>query len=103
MEVSDALLAAARNYLDITWEDADGDVKLRGILARGIKYLDAAAGVSLDYSVEDIPRALLFDYARYDRAGARDEFENNYLSEILALQIKSEVEFIDSKEAADVQ
>jgi len=43
-DVPDVLLADTRNYLDITWADPDGDVKLLGILARGMAYLDHAAG-----------------------------------------------------------
>ena len=31
----DELLAAAKNYLDITWEDQEGDKKLSGILEPG--------------------------------------------------------------------
>lgn len=81
------LLAAAKNYLDITWDDPEGDRKLSGILGRGMKYLDGIAGRELDYSTEDKPRELLFDYARYVRSNALDEFQGNYLHELLALQI----------------
>ncbi|WP_418664356.1 hypothetical protein [Anaerotruncus massiliensis (ex Liu et al. 2021)] len=85
------LLAAAKNYLDITWDDPEGDRKLSGILGRGMKYLDGIAGRELDYSTEDKPRELLFDYARYVRSNALDEFQGNYLHELLALQISEEV------------
>ena len=59
-DVPDILLADARNYLDITWADADGDVKLLGILARGMGYLDHAAGVELDYGEGTAARAVSF-------------------------------------------
>ena len=85
------LLAAAKNYLDITWDDPEGDRKLSGILGRGMKYLDGIAGRELDYSTEDKPRELLFDYGRYVRSNALDEFQGNYLHELLALQISEEV------------
>lgn len=84
------LLTAARNYLDITWEDAAGDEKLAGILARGQVYLNRIAGSSLDYSAEDKPRELLFDYLRYVRSNALGDFQNNYLHELLALQMDEE-------------
>lgn len=90
-EVNSQLLAAARNYLDITWDDPEGDRKLSGILGRGMKYLDGIAGRELDYSDEDKPRELLFDYARYARSNALDEFQGNYLHELLSLQIGEEV------------
>ena len=85
------LLNAVRNYLDITWNDADGDTKLTGIISRGIKYIDSVAGTELDYTIEDKPRELLFDYCRYVRSNALDEFQTNYLPELLSLQIMEEV------------
>lgn len=85
------LLAAVRNYLDVTWTDATTDEKLTGIISRGIKYIDRHAGSTLDYSIEDNPRALLFDYCRYGWSNSLDEFSTNYLPEILALEITESV------------
>lgn len=85
------LLTDARNYLDITWTDGDTDRKLEGILRRGMNYLDGKAGAGLDYAEEGQPRALLFDYARYARANALDEFEGNYLHDLLSLQLEHRV------------
>ena len=87
-ELPAGLLADVKNYLDITWDDADTDKKLAGIIARGMSYLSRAAGAALDYTEEDAPRALLMDYCRYARSGALDEFQANYLAELLALQIQ---------------
>lgn len=90
-DVPDDLLKDTRNYLDITWTDPDGDAKLRGILARGMGYLDHAAGVELDYGEGTAARALLFDYARYVRAGALQDFGRDFASELLGLHISGEV------------
>lgn len=87
----EGLLTAVRNYLDITWEDPAGDEKLSGIIARGMQYINKVAGAELDYTVEDKPRELLFDYCRYARSNALDEFQGNYLHELLSLQIAQEV------------
>ena len=92
MALPDGLLDAVGNYLDITWTDAEGDIKLTGIIERGMKYLDAAAGEELDYSAEDKPRELLMDYCRYVRSNALHEFQVNYLPELLSLQNQKEVE-----------
>lgn len=86
------LLAVVKNYLDITWDDDLLDEKLSGIIQRGIKYINAVAGEELDYTLEDKPRELLLDYVRYVRSNALDEFRNNYLHELLSLQIDKEVE-----------
>lgn len=92
------LLQSARNYLDITWDDPDGDLKLYGILTRGMKYLDGIAGAALDYTAEDAPRALLFDYVRYVRADALNEFQLTYLHELIGLQMNTGMK----DESADV-
>lgn len=85
------LLASAKNYLDMTWEDTAGDTKLSGILSRGITYLDHRAGVELDYADGTEAQGLLFDYARYVRANALQGFETDFLSELLRLHIDGEV------------
>lgn len=85
-DLPSGLLAAVRNYLDITWFDADLDTKLTGIISRGIKYIDKTAGAAQVYTEEDKPRELLFDYCRYARSNALDEFQRNYLPELLSLQ-----------------
>ena len=90
-DTPETLLQDARSYLDITWEDPDGDGKLLGILARGMAYLDHTAGVELDYSEGTNPRALLLDYVRYVRAGALQDFGLDFASELLGLHIAGEV------------
>lgn len=91
MALCEGLLAAVRNYLDITWADAAGDEKLTGIITRGMAYLNAVAGEDLDYSEEGKPRELLMDYCRYVRSNGLDDFQRNYLHELLTLQTQSEV------------
>ena len=100
MSLPAGLLDAVKNYLDITWEDPAGDEKLAGIISRGIKYLNSVAGAELDYTEEDKPRELLFDYCRYVRSNALDEFQVNYLHELLSLQIQQEVrDYAESEDA----
>lgn len=81
------LLSDVKNYLDITWEDVEGDEKLTGILARGMAFLDGVAGKKLDYEAESLPRALLFDYTRYVRANALELFSQNFKQELITLRI----------------
>ena len=82
-------------------DDPEVDRKVSGFLLRGMKYIEGIAGQSLDYSTEDKPRALLFDYAHYVRSNALAEFQGNYLHELLALQISEEVKG-DTGEASGV-
>lgn len=92
------LLNELKNYLDITWEDDQTDIKLLGMIERGMKYLNRVAGTELDFTVNDKPKELLFDYCRYVRSNALEMFQQNYLHELLSLQIQAEV---DSYEASD--
>lgn len=97
IEVSAGLLAEAKNYLDITWADAEEETKLSGQIRRGIAYITAKTGVpntafgsdAADYD----PRAqeLLFNYLLYDRAGSADQFRANYASDINGLRMRQEV------------
>jgi hypothetical protein len=91
MALPEGLLEAVRNYLDITWADADLDKKLTGIIERGIKYIDSVAGAAMDYEVEDKPRGLLLDYCRYVRSNALNEFQINYQHELLSLQMAQDI------------
>jgi hypothetical protein len=91
MALPEGLLNDVENYLDITWNDDATDKKITGIIERGIKYINHAAGAEMDYTVEDKPRELLFDYCRYVRSNALNEFQVNYLHEILSLQTDQEV------------
>lgn len=79
------LLDDIKNYVDITWQDEATDRKLTGIVKRGMAYLCDKAGAKVDFLTEGTARALLMDYTRYGLAAALDEFEHNYLHEILSL------------------
>lgn len=86
MALPTGLLDAARNYLDITWADTGTNQKLTGILERGISRINSISGEELDYTISDRPQELLFEYARYARSNALDEWEDAFLSEILFLR-----------------
>ena len=60
--ISEELLAEAKNFLDITWEDEDSDKKLEGQLRRGIDYISAKTGV--DPSGRSIQEELQVRYSR---------------------------------------
>ena len=80
------LLADIKNYLNITWDDAATDDKLRNMIASGMSYLDGKGGGTLDYESDGTPRTLLLEYVRYMRSNALDVFENNYTALILNMQ-----------------
>ncbi len=88
--VSEELLSESKNFLDITWTDKDTDEKLKGQIRRGIAYITEKTGVSAsDFSgesVNDRAQELLFNYLLYSRAGALDQFVQNYAFELNSLR-----------------
>ncbi len=103
MAVSEELLKAAKDYLCISWDSETGNENLRGLLSRGMAYLDQAVGVELDYKIEDIQRQLLFDFCRYGRSDAFEEFKVNFLSEILSLQIREDIKAYEKPKNTNLQ
>jgi len=94
---SEDLLPEVKNYLDITWDDEATNRKIRGIIERGKKYLNKVAGKELDFNTEDKPKELLFDYCRYVRSNALEMFQQNYLHELLSLQMDVEVDAYEAE------
>jgi hypothetical protein len=85
------ILEDIKNYLDITWEDPEGDKKLKGMILRGASAINEKSGVEFDYLQEGTHRSLLFHYVMYERSGMLNEFWINYKQDIIALQVKEEV------------
>lgn len=85
------LLQDIKDYLHIAWQDEKTDNNLTGIINRGMARLQKIAGVPLNFMAEDLPRSLLFDYCRYANSHALEMFEKNFASELLALNIDSQV------------
>lgn len=86
------ILGDVKNYLNITWDDETTDNKLTGIIKRGMARLQDIAGVPLDFTEDELPRTMLFDYCRYANSQALEMFEKNFQSELLSLHIKCQVE-----------
>lgn len=85
------LLSDVRSYLRITWQDSEVDKNLLGMISRGMARLQEIAGVSLDFTKEELPKTLLLDYCRYANSHALEMFEENFASELLSLHIKGQV------------
>ncbi|MCT8978304.1 hypothetical protein N4T77_17080 [Clostridium sp. CX1] len=85
------LLNDIKSYLHINWQDDNTDKNLTGMIKRGMARLQDIAGVSLDFTVEDLPRSLLFDYCRYANSQALEMFERNFQSELMTLHINSQI------------
>lgn len=102
IEVTDELLMWAKNSLDVTWSDTATDQKIVNMLQRGMSYIIRKTGVDTSaFSGELViyeAQELLYNYLLYARAGSVNEFERNYLPDITALKIRTEVKRADETE-----
>lgn len=91
------LLDTLKSYLDITWQDEHTDDKLSGILARAKDLLVQYAGTDLiNFADGTAEQQLLLDLCRYIWNNASEDFETNYLSDLLMLRAKYQVEAMHS-------
>lgn len=91
MALPEGLLATVKKYpgIDITWEDAEIDSQLTGIINMGMKFLDDKAGAALDYSANEMPKQLLMEYCKYSRNGILNEYMANMAPFLMDLRIKN--------------
>lgn len=95
-DLPEGLLAAAKTYLKITWQDDATDAEITGYINRGMARLQQIAGAPLDFTAEEQPQALLLDYCRYARSQALEVFEKNFQAELLDLHLSTQAPIIDS-------
>ena len=77
------LLNAVKNYLRITWDEEDAE--LAEMIDRGIAFFNIR-GINVNFAEHKVAQQLLLDRCRYVRNYKAEEFENNFLSDILNLQ-----------------
>jgi hypothetical protein len=83
------LLETVKTYLNVNWEEGDSQLTL--MIEGGVSYLSRKTGAAIDFNEDKDARALLCDYVRYARSNALDEFEQNYIHEIISLREKYQV------------
>lgn len=86
------LIEEVKGYLDITWKlDQLETKKLSGMIERGKAAISGKIGLC-DFDGDTQEKTLLFNHVMYERAGALDEFWQNYRGEIISLRIRKKVE-----------
>lgn len=98
----DGLLEDIKNARDITWFDEATDRKMLGYITAGMVYINNKLGEEADYTLDGLPRTLLFEYVRYAMDAALDVFENNYMSVLLSMQHRRAVKrYVESTEQTE--
>lgn len=95
-DLPEGLLDAVKSYLNITWQETATDTKITGYINRGMARLQKIAGVPLDFTKEEQPRTLLLDYCRYANSQALEVFEQNFVAELLDLNLSAQAPLIDA-------
>lgn len=87
IQMKDAeLLEEVKQHLNITWDDEDGNI-LR-LIIEGKQYLFKKVGTAINFSKDFMARGLLKDYCRYVRNYSKEYFEQNFIDDILFLQLE---------------
>lgn len=97
---AETLLTKVRNFLDITWDDTELDIKITGIIGRGIAYIDRVAGRAQTYAENTPAMGLLLHYCLYEQSNQLSEFQRNYLHELNALQLDEGSEALAAAQTA---
>lgn len=86
---ADAITAAVKRKLNITWEDADTDARVADVVAKSeaaiVRLCDAPADPAT-WDAEDI--GLLCDACLYEFSNAMDDFRANYADAIQSCRLK---------------
>lgn len=84
------LLQDLKDKLNITWNEDETERRLKRILEDAAITLDFKLGAKIDYT-KGMERNLLLNYCMYAYNNCTNEFDENYLNEIMQLRQKYEV------------
>lgn len=86
--VSTEQIDKVKNYIDITWNDKETDLKIEGIVKRATNILYKYAGTLFEIEDESDEEQLLLDLCRYIYNHAYEDFKVNFRSELIMLRAK---------------
>lgn len=89
------MLEDIKKYLNISWEDALIDEKLKELINQSKTSIKALGGVEVDFDKDTIAKELLFNRVRYAYNNSLEYFEENFHAEILRWQLMKGVEEVE--------
>lgn len=72
------MLEEVKDFLNFTWEDPLREKLIQQYIDSSIQYLNAIAGVEVDYKKDYLARDLLFNRVLYMDSHALNDFNENY-------------------------
>lgn len=94
--MNETLLQQVKRKLNITWSDTDTDNRVSDIIAQAETVMLHKIGITdtaFDFSESGIVNVLFLAYCLYLYNHCENEFENNYLSDILQARAIYEVKY----------
>ena len=88
----DALFNMLKNELNITWHDEETELRLSRIVLNATKVMDRKLGAEIDYSLPGQEQELFLAYCVYVYNNCANQFDENYLNEIMQIRSIYEVE-----------
>lgn len=89
------LFEEVKSYLSITWNNEDKDIFELIIEAK--QHLSEKIGAKINYLKDYTAKRLLKEYCRYVRNYSKEYFEQNFIDDIVFLQLKYAGEDNDGK------
>ena len=91
--MSGTLFDLVKGKLNITWSDEDTDAEINRIIEDGQVEMRRKLGTpeSYDFTIEGQERKLFLSWCLYEWNHASNEFDENYLNDILQVRQKYEV------------
>lgn len=80
------LLDEVKSHLNITWHEEDEEIY--NLIIEGTQHLSEKVGAEIDFSKDFSAKRLLKEYCRYVRNYSKEYFEQNFLDDIIFLQLK---------------
>lgn len=88
-----SLISSFKREAPVTWSDPDTDEKIKEMIEDNDKAMDHMLGAEIDYSAPGAERRLFLNYCLYDWNKVSEQFESAYLSDILKIRHKYEVQY----------
>lgn len=86
------LYETLRNELNITWDDEETESRLIRIIRNAVVTMNRKIGSDIDYSIAGPEQELFLAYCVYVYNNCANQFDENYLNEIMQIRSIYEVE-----------
>lgn len=97
LQGDEALLEEVKNHLSITWDDENKEITK--LVNEAKYYINTKIGIEINYTEDLLGRRLLKEYCRYVRNYSKEYFEQNFIDDIVFLQLKYASEDLENGES----